>query len=162
MRYTTCSERQFTTHNTRAKSAWVLRVNIPVVDRDRRVSIRAVVDTGATEIIVTPEVARELGFDLEEVSRITVTLADGRRVPVPGLRGVEIHFGDRCFLSEALVLDGGECLVGVVPLEVMDLIVDPKRQQRRMPAAMWPPPRKCPPVVPVCAQGFGPRVKIES
>lgn len=98
-------------------------------DRNRRVSIRALVDTGATEFIVTPEVARQLGFDLDEVSRITVTLADGRRVPVPRLRGVEIHFGDRSFLSEALVLDGGECLVGVVPLEVMDLIVDPKRQQ---------------------------------
>jgi len=98
-------------------------------NRDKRVPIRALVDTGATEIIVTPDVARELGFDLEEVSRVPVTLADGRRVSVPRLRGVEIHFADRSYLSEAVVLEGGECLVGVVPLEVMDLVVDPKREQ---------------------------------
>jgi clan AA aspartic protease len=98
-------------------------------DRTKQVPIRALVDTGATEIIVTPQVARQLGFDLDEVSQVTVTLADGRRILVPRLRGVEIHFAERSYLSEAVVLDGGECLVGVVPLEVMDLIVDPKREQ---------------------------------
>ena len=95
---------------------------------DRSVAIRALVDTGATEVIVTPQVARELGFDLEEVSRTHVTLADGRRVSVPRLRGVDIHFADRAFLTEAIVL-GDECLVGVIPLEGMDLVVDPKREQ---------------------------------
>jgi len=95
---------------------------------DRVVPISALVDTGATEIIVTPEVAQRLGFDLQEVSRLNVTLADGRRASVPRLRGVEIHFGDRSFLSEAIVL-GDECMVGVIPLEAMDLVVDPKRQQ---------------------------------
>jgi clan AA aspartic protease len=98
-------------------------------NRDKTVSVCALVDTGATEIIVTPDVARELGFDLEEVSSSRVILADGRRIEVPRLRGVEIHFADRSFLSEALVLDGGECLVGVMALEGMDLIVDPKREQ---------------------------------
>ena len=39
-----------------------------------------------------------------------------------------IHFEDRSYLTEALVM-GEECLIGVVPLEVMDLIVDPKLQR---------------------------------
>ena len=95
---------------------------------DKRVAVSALVDTGATEVIVTAEVAQALGFDLEEVSRAHVTLADGRRVSVPRLRGVEVHFADRSFLTEALVL-GGECMVGVIPLEGMDLVVDPEREQ---------------------------------
>jgi len=98
-------------------------------NRDKTISICALVDTGASEIIVTPHVARVLGFDLEEVSSTRVILADGRRVEVPRLRGVEIHFGDRSYTSEALVLDGDECLVGCLALAGMDLIVDPKREQ---------------------------------
>jgi clan AA aspartic protease len=101
---------------------------LTIYSRDKRVCIDALVDTGTTEVIVTPEVAQQLGFDLEEVSRTNVTLADGRRVSVPRLRGVEVHFGDRSFLTEAIVL-GTECMTGVIPLEGMDLVVDPKREQ---------------------------------
>lgn len=91
-------------------------------------TVRALIDTGATELFVTPGIARGLGFDLEEVGRKYVTIADGRRVSVPRLMGVQIRFEDRTYLTEALVL-GTECLVGVVPLEVLDLIVDPKTQR---------------------------------
>ena len=94
----------------------------------RSVAVRALIDTGTTELFVTAKIARELGFDLEEVGRKYVTVADGRRVYVPRLMGVQIHFEDRSYLTEALVM-GTECLVGVVPLEVMDLIVDPKLQR---------------------------------
>jgi len=94
----------------------------------RSVAVRALIDTGTTELFVTAQIARELGFDLEEVGRKYVTVADGRRVYVPRLMGVQIHFEDRSYLTEALVM-GTECLVGVVPLEVMDLIVDPKLQR---------------------------------
>ena len=100
----------------------------------KSIAVRALIDTGATELFVSPEMARELGFDLEEVGRKYVTVADGRRVYVPRLMGVQIRFEDRTYLTEALVL-GTECLVGVVPLEVLDLIVDPKAQRlvRRLP-----------------------------
>ncbi len=92
------------------------------------IAVRALIDTGTTELFVTEQIARELGFDLEEVGKKYVTVADGRRVYVPRLLGVQIHFEDRSYLTEALVL-GTECLVGVVPLEVMDLIIDPKLQR---------------------------------
>jgi clan AA aspartic protease len=88
-------------------------------------TVRALIDTGTTELFVTTAIARELGFDLEEVGRKYVTVADGRRVYVPRVMGIQINFEDRSYLTEALVM-GEECLVGVVPLEVMDLIVDPK------------------------------------
>ncbi len=93
----------------------------------RSVGVRAMVDTGATHMIVTPEVARELGFDLEETSTYSLTVADARRVRVPRIQPLEIRFHDRTYVTEAAVL-GVECLLGVIPLEALDLVVDPKRR----------------------------------
>jgi len=99
-----------------------------LVNHDTRqsVDIHALVDTGTTEAFVTWEVARQLGFEPEELSVQHVTVADGRRVAVPRLAPVEIQFQDRHYCTEVCVLED-ECLVGAVPLEMMDLVVDPKR-----------------------------------
>jgi clan AA aspartic protease len=94
----------------------------------KSVTVRAMVDTGTTHMIVTAEIARELGFDLEETSTYSLTIADTRRVRVPRIQPVEIRFDDRTYLTEAPVL-GDECLMGVLPLEAMDLVVDPKMQR---------------------------------
>ncbi len=92
-------------------------------------SIRALVDTGATDAFVTWEVARQLGFDPEEASVDYVTLADGRRVATPRLGPVSIHFDGRQCYSHLLVLPGSECLMGAIPLEQLRLIVDPLQQK---------------------------------
>jgi clan AA aspartic protease len=94
----------------------------------KSVAVRAMVDTGATHMIVTANIARELGFDLEETSTYSLTVADTRRVRVPRVQPVEIRFHDRTYLTEAAVL-GDECLMGVLPLEAMDLVVDSKLQR---------------------------------
>lgn len=94
----------------------------------QQVEVRALVDTGATFMCVTEEVALQLGFDTEETSRQVVTLADGHQRKVPKIAPIEIHFGNRSYVTEALVL-GNECLMGVLPLEAMDLLVDPRSQQ---------------------------------
>ena len=88
----------------------------------------ALVDTGATFMCVTEEMALQLGFDIAEVAGHVVTLADGRQVKVPRIAPIEIIFGNRSYVTEALVL-GDEPLMGVLPLEAMDLMVDPLRQQ---------------------------------
>ncbi len=92
------------------------------------VTIRALVDTGATFMCVTEEIAVQLGFDTSEVTRHIVTLADGRQLKVPRIAPIEIIFGNRSYITEALVL-GDEALMGVLPLEAMDLLVDPLREQ---------------------------------
>jgi len=91
----------------------------------QKLNIRALVDTGATFMCVTEEVALQLGFDTTEVSRQVVTLADGHQHKVPKIAPIEIAFDNRTYVTEALVL-GDECLMGVLPLEAMDLLVDPK------------------------------------
>lgn len=92
------------------------------------VKVNALVDSGATFMCVTEEEALQLGFDIEEMSTHVVTLADGRQTRVPRIAPIEIEFGNRSYVTEALVL-GNEPLMGVLPLEAMDLMVDPLKQQ---------------------------------
>ncbi len=92
------------------------------------VQVNALVGTGATFMSVTEEEALQLGFDTGEVAGHVATLADGRQIRVPRIAPIEIEFGNRSYVTEALVL-GDEPLMGVLPLEAMDLMVDPLRQQ---------------------------------
>lgn len=93
----------------------------------QQVEINSLVDTGATFMCVTEEIALQLGFDTSEVSRQVVTLADGHQLKVPKIAPIEIAFENRSYVTEAVVL-GNEPLLGVIPLEAMDLIVDPRQQ----------------------------------
>jgi clan AA aspartic protease len=91
------------------------------------VEVNALVDTGATFMCVSEEIALQLGFDITEVSRQVVTLADGHQRKVPKIAPIEIAFGNRTYVTEAVVL-GNDALMGVIPMEAMDLIVDPRQQ----------------------------------
>lgn len=93
----------------------------------QQVQVNALVDTGATFMCVTEEIALQLGFDIAEVSQQTVTLADGHQRKVPKIAPIEIAFENRSYVTEAVVL-GNEALLGVIPLEAMDLVVDPRQQ----------------------------------
>jgi len=91
------------------------------------VEVNALVDTGATFMCVPEEIALQLGFDINEVSHQVVILADGHQRKVPKIAPIEIVFGNRSYVTEAVVL-GNEPLLGVIPMEAMDLIVDPRQQ----------------------------------
>ena len=113
--------------STEGKPMGLVRADFVLINRftNKTVSVNALVDTGATDVFVTHQVTRKLGLDPDELSQMNVTVADGRRVPAPYLPAVEIHFGTRQCFANIFVM-GDECLVGVIPLEAMDLIVDPK------------------------------------
>src|SRR5882757_404480 len=108
----------------------IVYANITLTNRllEKSVNVRVMVDTGTTHMIVTADVARELGFDLEEMSTYSLTVADSRRVRCPRIRPIQIRFEDRTYQTEAAVL-GDECLMGVIPLEAMDLVVNPKLER---------------------------------
>lgn len=95
---------------------------------DRKMEIRALVDSGAVFLTIPEHVAVQLGFDVEEVATREVILADGSRKSVPMVGPLRIHFEGRyCDLS-ALVL-GDEALFGAVPMEMMDLVLLPEQQR---------------------------------
>ncbi len=94
----------------------------------KTVVINALVDTGAVFMCVPENIAWQLGFDTTEVSQQIVMLADGRQRKVPKIAPIEIAFADRSYTTEALVL-GDEPLLGVLPMEAMDLVIHPRTQQ---------------------------------
>lgn len=94
----------------------------------QQVAVSALVDTRATFLCVTEEIALQLGFDISEVRQQVVTLADGHQIKVPKIAPVEIDFENRTYVTEAVVL-GNEPLLGVIPLEAMDLVVDARQQK---------------------------------
>jgi clan AA aspartic protease len=93
----------------------------------KSLKIRALADTGAVFMSIPATMARDLGYDLTEVSSRDVILANGARQTVPMIGPLRVHFAGRyCDLS-ALVL-GDEPLIGAVPMEMMDLVVSPATQ----------------------------------
>jgi clan AA aspartic protease len=93
----------------------------------RRMAIKALADSGAVFMIIPEHVAIQLGYDLEEVSRREVILADGSRKSVPMVGPLRVHFAGRyCDLSSLVF--GDEALFGAVPMEMMDLVLHPATQ----------------------------------
>ncbi len=83
------------------------------------------VDTGATMLTLPEEVVEELG--LTKGRFITASYADGTKKRRQIARGINIEVMGREALVECVVeAPGTRILLGQIPLEAMDLIVDPK------------------------------------
>lgn len=89
-------------------------------------AVKALVDTGALMLCIPEHIAIQL--DLETDSMREATVAGGRRASIPYVGPIKLAFGNRFCYVGALVL-GDEVLLGVVPMEDMDLVVDPGRRR---------------------------------
>lgn len=96
--------------------------------KNLEIEVSALVDTGALFMCVPANIAAQLGFDNSEIQQRVITLADGMTRLVPVVRPVTIEFENRSYMTEALVL-GDEPLIGCIPMEAMDVIVDPRSQK---------------------------------
>jgi clan AA aspartic protease len=97
-------------------------------DRVRRVEIEALVDTGATQLAIPLDAAQALG--LAELKRSKARLADGTVVEFPVVTQLMIEICGRQMACDALVLPAGAvALIGQIPLEGLDLVVDPKSRE---------------------------------
>jgi len=88
--------------------------------------VRAMAGSGALLMCIPLHVAIQL--ELNELEKREVTLADGNRHLVPYVGPLQIEFANRRCYTGALVL-GDEALLGAVPMEDMDVIIDMARQQ---------------------------------
>jgi len=90
----------------------------------RSVTVTALVDTGAMLLVIGEELRKKLGLGTLE-SR-TVDLAGGLTTSCNIAEPAEINWKNRKSLIRPMVLqDEEEVLLGVIPLEEMDLMVDP-------------------------------------
>ncbi|MDR0550752.1 MAG: aspartyl protease family protein [Spirochaetaceae bacterium] len=91
----------------------------------RQVTVDAVVDTGAWTLVINEDTRAKLG--LRVLGQDTVHLADGGVTSCIIVGPVEVWWKDRWNLQNALMLPNSkEILLGAIPLEAMDLIVDPR------------------------------------
>jgi clan AA aspartic protease len=90
------------------------------------VAASALADSGAVHLCIPEHLALQL--DLAELERREVVLADGHRRSVPYVGPVEVRFGQRRCFTGAMVL-GDEVLLGAIPMEDMDLVLQPQLQQ---------------------------------
>jgi clan AA aspartic protease len=92
----------------------------------RPVAIRALVDSGAITLCIPEHLAIQL--NLAELEKREVTTATGRANIVPYVGPVQIRFENRNCFTGALVL-GDSVLLGAVPMEDMDLVINPRLQR---------------------------------
>lgn len=83
----------------------------------------ALADTGSVFLCIPEHVRLQLKLDVLEERE--VKLADGSRATYPYVGPVIIRFKNRTGCVGALVL-GDEVLLGAIPLEDMDLVVNPR------------------------------------
>ena len=88
--------------------------------------VKALVDDGALMLCIPEHVALQLSLDTESMREVSV--ADGRDVNVPYVGPLKVTFGKRFCYVGALVI-GDEVLLGAVPMEDMDLVVNPSRRE---------------------------------
>ncbi len=94
----------------------------------RRVTTNALVDSGAYDLIINKEVQEQL--QLPVLGKRLVKLADETIVEVDIVGPVEVRFETRATTVRALVIpDTEEVLLGAIPLEGLDVIIDPLRER---------------------------------
>jgi clan AA aspartic protease len=94
----------------------------------RSVTVQAVVDTGAMTLVINEELQQKLGLKVLRIRSALV--ANGQRVVCNETEPVEIEWKDRGSSLRAVVIPGAKTvLLGAIPLEDMDLMVNPVTQE---------------------------------
>jgi len=93
----------------------------------REMTINSIVDTGAWTLVINEDTRIKLGLDI--VGTETGTLADGSIKNYDLAGPIEVKWKNRRTTCEALVLpDADDILLGAIPLEAMDLTINPRRE----------------------------------
>ena|SRR5216684_237345 len=97
-------------------------------DEIRRVRVNALVDSGSYMLVIPQRLKEQLGLSV--LGERMATLADEHSVRGAVVGPVEIRFENRRTTADALVLSAeGEVLLGSVPMEDLDVVIDPKQRK---------------------------------
>ena len=94
----------------------------------RSLTVHALVDTGATMLSISEETRQKLGLKI--VGSAPIHIANGTWVVCQITEPVELIWKNRFASCNAVIIPGADItLLGVVPLEAMDLMVNPVTQE---------------------------------
>ena len=97
-------------------------------EKIKRVKVSALVDTGAYMLTISDKIRNQL--DLPLIEKQFSILADDSEVEVEIVGPVEVRFENRRTSVDAVVLpNASEVLLGAIPMEDMDVLVDPRQQK---------------------------------
>ena len=98
------------------------------LEKVRSVELDALVATGATTLAIPADAVAALG--LRELTRRKARLADGRIQEFSVVGNFYVEIVGRTTVCDVLVLPAGAtALIGQIPLEGLDLVVDPKSRE---------------------------------
>lgn len=100
-----------------------IRLSNPVRPDLEEVTVMAVVDSGAIDLVVTEHLAAQL--HLAELRPRQVRLADGSSLRVRYVGPVKVETQGRDCTTSAYVL-GEQILLGAIPMQAMDMIIHPR------------------------------------
>jgi len=94
----------------------------------KRMTINMLVDTGSYMLAINESIQEQLQFRV--IDKKKAQLADGRILECDVVTNVELRFKNRSTSCRAMVLPGDcEPLLGAIPLEDMDVLIHPLRQE---------------------------------
>jgi clan AA aspartic protease len=94
----------------------------------RQTTISILVDTGAGTLVITEAMQKELG--LKTRSEQPVRMANNVSVNIQEADPVEVHWKNRKTVCCPWIVPGAQkALLGLIPLEAMDLMVNPCSQE---------------------------------
>ena len=97
-------------------------------EETRSVTVKAIVDTGAMSLVINEETRQKLGLGIW--GKKSALMANGQRANCNETEPVVVQWGDRQTACPAVVIPGAKVtLLGAIPLEGMDLMVDPVNQK---------------------------------
>ena len=104
------------------------RRHIIGADEVRRLPVTALVDTGSYRLCINEVIQQQMAFPVVEKRK--GQLANGEIEEFDVVSSVELRFKNRRTICNAMVLPGSsEVLLGAIPLEDMDVLIHPQRQE---------------------------------
>lgn len=97
-------------------------------DEIKRLRVTMLVDSGAYMMAINETIQEQLDFPFKEKRK--AQLANGSIVEYDVVGPIEVKFKNRSAVCNAFVLPGdSEPLLGVIPMEEMDVMIHPLRQE---------------------------------
>ena len=104
------------------------RRNIIGEEEVKRMHVTALVDTGSYMLAINESIQEQLQLPFLEKRK--AQLADGSIAEYDVVGPIQLRFKNRRSICSAMILSGNnEVLLGAIPLEDMDVLIHPQRQE---------------------------------
>ncbi|MBY0433621.1 MAG: clan AA aspartic protease [Cyclobacteriaceae bacterium] len=111
-----------------AEDLLLARRNIIGADEIKKMQVSALVDTGAYMLCINENIQEQLQLPILEKRK--GQSATGQIAEFDVVGPIELRFKNRRTMCNAMVLPGdNEVLLGAIPLEDMDVLIHPQRQE---------------------------------